>query len=142
MEKQEKNYIADGYACVLKSKSADGKEYIKGVCLSRDTAYEMLECDMFDAVAAVPLYGKEEDKELLERLNNPPQFEPFDSDMFTEKIAETANKTAKVSHELEMKRIKAKLIADLCTELVKMPIRHEDVPKIAREIADKALENL
>ena len=141
MEKQKRNYIADGYACVLKSKSADGKEYIKGVCLSRDTAYEMLECDMFDAVADVPLYGKEEDKELLERLNNPPQFEPFDSEEFM-KIGEQAQKTAQLSHELEMKRIKAKLIADLCLELVKTPIRYEDVVHRAREIADKALENL
>ena len=71
-----------------------------------------------------------------------PQFEPFNSDLFTEKIAETANKTAQVSHDLEMKRIKAKLIADLCKELVKTPIRYEDVPQRAREIADKAFENL
>lgn len=92
--------------------------------------------------ARIEREGSQNTNNIEQKRQNQPQFTPFDSDLFTEKIAETANKTAQVSHDLEMKRIKAKLIADLCTELVRMPIRHEDVPQRAREIADKALENL
>jgi len=83
-----------------------------------------------------------QDKELLDKLKNPPQLSPFDSDLFTEKIAETANKTAQVSHDLEMKRIKAKMIADICVKLVEYPTPYGQVADIAREIADKALENI
>lgn len=84
----------------------------------------------------------EEDKELIEKLKNPPQFEPFNSDLFTEKIAETANKTAQVSHDLEMKRIKAKLIADLCVKFVELPMTYGEIPIRAREIAENALKEI
>lgn len=57
-------------------------------------------------------------------------------------LTDAGIKAAKATHEFNMKEIKAKLIAALCKELVKTPIRYEDVPQIAREIADKALENL
>lgn len=69
---------------------------------------------------------------------------PFfvDNDKFAKEITEAGIKAAKATHEFNMREIKAKLIADLCKELVKTPIRHENVPQIAREIADKALKNL
>lgn len=69
---------------------------------------------------------------------------PFfgNDDNFAQAITEAGIKAAKATHQFNMKEIKAKLIADLCTELVKTPIRYEDVPQQAREIADKALENL
>lgn len=90
--------------------------------------------------------GKDEEgKKLIEKLKNPPQFEQFDSEEFTKVIGETAQKTAQVSHDLEMKRIKAKLIADLCVEMTKnagsSPIVR-NIANNAREIADKALENI
>lgn len=141
-EKQEKKYIENGYAYVLQKQRNDGYLYDSGVCLSKSLAYEMRENEECDYVEEVPIFGSEQDKELLDKLKNQPQFEPFNSDLFTDKIAETANKTAQVSHDLEMKRIKAKLISDLCKELVKTPISYTDVPQIAREIADKALQNL
>lgn len=69
---------------------------------------------------------------------------PFfvDNDKFAQAITEAGIKAAKATHEFNMREIKAKLIADLCTELVKAPFLPEDVSQIAREIADKALENL
>lgn len=69
---------------------------------------------------------------------------PFfvDNDKFAKEIAEAGIKAAKATHEFNMKEIKARLIADLCTELVKTPLFLEYVPQRAREIADKALENL
>lgn len=63
-------------------------------------------------------------------------------DKFAQAITEAGIKAAKATHEFNMREIKARLIADLCKELVKTPIYHTDVPKRAREIADKALENL
>lgn len=140
-EKQEKKYIENGYAYVLKIKSGD-KEYVKGVCLSQSLAYDMLDDDYCDSFEEVPIFGSEQDKELLDKLKNQPQFEPFDSEGFTKIIGEQAQKTAQVSHEFNMREIKAKLIADLCKELVKTPMRHTVVPQIAREIAEKALENI
>lgn len=64
------------------------------------------------------------------------------NDNFAKEITEAGIKSAKATHEFNMKEIKAKLIADLCKELVKTPMRYEDVPQRAREIADKALKNM
>lgn len=141
-EKQEKKYIENGYAYVLQKQRNDGYLYDSGVCLSKSLAYEMRENEECDYVEEVPIFGSEEDKEMLDKLKNQPQFDPFDSEGFTKIIGEQAQKTAQVSHEFNMREIKAKLIADLCKELVKTPIGREDVPQIAREIADKALENM
>lgn len=142
--KEEKTYIENGYAYVLQKQRNDGYLYDSGVCLSKSLAYEMRENKECDYVEEVPIFGSEQDKELLDKLKNPPQFEPFNSDLFTEKIAETANKTAKATHEFNMKEIKAKLIADLCVKIVETSEYEEpeSVAQIAREIADKALENL
>ncbi len=64
------------------------------------------------------------------------------NDNFAQAITDAGIKAAKATHEFNMKEIKAKLIADLCNELVKTPILYKDVPQRAREIADRALENL
>jgi hypothetical protein len=64
------------------------------------------------------------------------------NDKFAQSITEAGIKAAEATHKFNMMEIKAKLIADLCTELVKMNFMPEVVPQIAREIADKALENI
>lgn len=114
--------------------------------VKRLTEEEMLK---LAAVSPHPPLGARIERESSQNTNNmeqkqqnQPQFTPFDSDLFTEKIAETANKTAQVSHDLEMKRIKAKLIADLCVKLSEYPMNYSEIPIQAREIADKALQNL
>lgn len=86
---------------------------------------------------------QKENREIMENLKQATEKPLFgNEDKFAHTIAEAGIKAAKATHEFNMKEIKAKLIADLCKELVKMPIGREDVPQIAREIADKALENL
>lgn len=86
---------------------------------------------------------QKENREIMENLKQATETPMFgNNDNFAQAITEAGIKAAKATHEFNMKEIKARLIADLCTELVKMPIRHEDVPQRAREIADKALENL
>ena len=64
------------------------------------------------------------------------------SEDFAQAITEAGIKAAEATHEFNMREIKAKLIADLCKELIKMNYMNEVVPQIAREIADKALENI
>lgn len=140
--KEEKTYIENGYAYVLQKQRNDGYLYDSGVCLSKSLAYEMRENEECDYVEEVPIFGSEQDKELLDKLKNPPQFSPFDSDMFTNTIAQAAQTTAQVNHDLEMKRIKAKLISDLTLELVKMSFMPEVVPQRAREIAENALKEI
>jgi hypothetical protein len=87
---------------------------------------------------------QKENREIMENLKKATETPLFGqgNDNFAQAITEAGIKAAKATHEFNMKEIKARLIADLCTELVKMPIRHEDVPQRAREIADKALQNL
>lgn len=86
---------------------------------------------------------QKENREIMENLKQATETPLFgNEDKFAQAITEAGIKAAKATHEFNMKEIKARLIADLCKELVKMPIRHEDVPQRAREIADKALENL
>lgn len=86
----------------------------------------------------------EEEKELLEKLKNPPQFTTFD-DNFAKEIAEAGIKAAKATHEFNMKEIKAKLIADLCVEMTKnaglSPIA-KNIAENAREIAENALKDI
>ena len=87
---------------------------------------------------------QKENREIMKNLKQATE-KPFfgqSSEDFAHAITEAGIKAAKATHEFNMREIKAKLIADLCKELVKMPIGREDVPQIAREIADKALENL
>lgn len=112
--------------------------------LSEKEVFEMGAVSPYPPLGA-SLGKDEEDKELIEKLKNPPQFEPFNSDLFTDKIAETANKTAQVSHDLEMKRIKAKMIADVTVELIKYngdKIFPQRIAEIAREIAENALKEI
>ncbi len=89
------------------------------------------------------------EKMIKETTTNPDSYRqeqetPFfiDNDKFAQTIAEAGIKAAKSTHEFNMKEIKAKLIADLCKELVKMPILYQDVPKRAREIAENALKEI
>lgn len=67
------------------------------------------------------------------------------NDNFAQAITEAGIKAAKATHEFNMKEIKAKLIADLCVEMTKnagsSPIVR-NIANNAREIADKALENI
>jgi hypothetical protein len=79
--------------------------------------------------------------ENLKQATETPMFSQSSEDI-AKTLSDAGIKAAKATHEFNMMEIKAKLIADLCKELVKMPVRHEDVPQRAREIADKALENL
>lgn len=86
---------------------------------------------------------QKENREIMENLKQATETPFFgNSDNFAKEITEAGIKAAKATHEFNMREIKAKLIADLCKELVKMHMRYTDVPQIAREIADKALENL
>jgi hypothetical protein len=86
---------------------------------------------------------QKENREIMGNLKQATETPMFgDNDKFAQAITEAGIKAAKATHEFNMKEIKAKLISDLCKELVKMNIYHTDVPQIAREIADKALENL
>lgn len=86
---------------------------------------------------------QKENREIVENLKKATETPLFgDNDNFAKEIAEAGIKAAKATHEFNMREIKAKLIADLCTELVKMHFRPEEVPQRAREIADKALQNL
>lgn len=86
---------------------------------------------------------QKENREIMENLKQATETPFFgDNDKFAQAITEAGIKAAKATHEFNMREIKAKLIADLCKELVKSPFRCEDVPRIAREIAEKALENL
>lgn len=86
---------------------------------------------------------QKENREIMKNIKQATE-KPFfgNNDNFAQAITEAGIKAAKATHEFNMKEIKAKLIADLCVKLVKMPLINEDVPQIAREIADKALENL
>lgn len=160
MKKKEKNeekmttrglrftpFIAKKDAYVLK-KEINGVESICGVTMSEDLAKMMLEDKEFYGVSsceqAVVFTDKlENDNNVLENLKQATETPFFgNNDNFAKELTEAGIKAAKATHEFNMKEIKAKLIADLCKELVKMPVRHEDVPQRAREIADKALENL
>ena len=87
---------------------------------------------------------QKEDREIIESLKQATETPLFwqGNDNFAQAITEAGIKAAKATHEFNMKEIKARLIADICKELVKMHIIHEEVPQRAREIADKALENL
>lgn len=86
---------------------------------------------------------QKENREIMENLKQATETPFFgNNDNFAKEITEAGIKAAKATHEFNMKEIKARLIADLCKELVKTPIGREDVPQRAREIADKALENL
>lgn len=86
---------------------------------------------------------QKENREIMENLKQATETPFFvDNDKFAQAITDAGIKAAKATHEFNMKEIKAKLIADLCKELVKTPMLYTDVPQIAREIADKALENL
>lgn len=69
---------------------------------------------------------------------------PFfgNNDNFAQAITEAGIKAAKATHEFNMKEIKAKLIADLCVKLVEHPMPYGEIPIRAREIANKALEDL
>lgn len=64
------------------------------------------------------------------------------NDNFAKELTEAGIKAAKATHEFNMKEIKAKLIADLCVKLTEYPMNYSEIPIQAREIADKALENL
>jgi len=92
------------------------------------------------AVSPYPPLGACREKPQVNENDKTPMF--GNNDNFAKEITEAGIKAAKATHEFNMREIKAKLIADICTELVKTPIRHEDVPKIAREIAENALENI
>lgn len=87
---------------------------------------------------------QKENREIMENLKQATETPLFgqSNDNFAQAITEAGIKAAKATHEFNMKEIKAKLIADLCKELVKTFIYYKEVPQIAREIADKALENL
>lgn len=86
---------------------------------------------------------QKEDREIIESLKQATETPLFgNNDNFAKEITEAGIKAAKATHEFNMKEIKARLIADLCKELVKTPMRYTDVPQRAREIADKALENI
>lgn len=86
---------------------------------------------------------QKENREIMKNIKQATE-KPFfgNNDNFAQAITETGIKAAKATHEFNMKEIKAKLIADLCVKLVKMPLINEDVPQIAREIADKALKDI
>jgi spore maturation protein CgeB len=86
---------------------------------------------------------QKENREIMENLKQAKETPMFgNNDNFAQAITEAGIKAAKATHEFNMKEIKARLIADLCKELVKTPMRYTDVPQRAREIAEKALENL
>ena len=76
--------------------------------------------------------------------NEKQQETPFfsDNNNFAKEITEAGIKAAKATHEFNMREIKAKLIADLCIELVKNPMPYTEIPEVARLIAYKALENI
>lgn len=57
-------------------------------------------------------------------------------------LSDAGIKAAKATHKFNMMEIKAKLIADLCVKLTEYPMNYSEIPIQAREIADKALENL
>lgn len=86
---------------------------------------------------------QKENREIMENLKQATETPFFsDNDKFTQAIAEAGIKAAKATHEFNMKEIKAKLIADLCVKLVEHPMPYGEIPIRAREIANKALENL
>lgn len=89
---------------------------------------------------------QKENREIMENLKQATETPMFgNNDNFAQAITEAGIKAAKATHEFNMKEIKAKLIADLCVEMTKnagsSPIVR-NIANNAREIADKALENL
>lgn len=89
---------------------------------------------------------QKEDREIIESLKQATETPLFwqGNDNFAQAITEAGIKAAKATHEFNMKEIKAKLIADLCVKIVETSEYYEpeSVAQEAREIADKALENL
>lgn len=87
---------------------------------------------------------QKEDREIIERLKQATETPLFGqgNDNFAQAITEAGIKAAKATHEFNMKEIKARLIADLCKELVKTPMRYTAVPQRAREIAENALKEI
>lgn len=89
---------------------------------------------------------QKENREIIENLKQATETPFFgqSSEDLTKAIAEAGIKAAKATHEFNMKEIKAKLIADLCVKIVETSecYEPESVAQEAREIADKALENL
>lgn len=90
---------------------------------------------------------QKENREIMENLKQATETPFFgqSNDNFAQAITEAGIKAAKATHEFNMKEIKARLIADLCVEMTKnagsSPIVR-NIANNAREIADKALENL
>lgn len=86
---------------------------------------------------------QKENREIMENLKQATETPMFgNNDNFAQAITDAGIKAAKATHEFNMMEIKAKLIADLCTELVKTTkiYNPDTVSTTAREIADKALK--
>lgn len=131
-------YLAGTDAFVLKT-DTNGTESIKGVTLSEKLAKKMISDNDFYGVSSyeqVHVYTEE-----LETT----QSQPFNSEEFTKIIAEHAQKTAQVNHDLEMKRIKAKMIADITLEIVRQKpesIVFSNPAETAKLIADEAFKDI
>lgn len=90
---------------------------------------------------------QKENREIMENLKQATETPMFGqgNDNFAQAITEAGIKSAKATHEFNMKEIKAKLIADLCVEMTKnagsSPIVR-NIANNAREIAENALKNI
>ena len=133
-ELTETKYISTTDAFILKGSSDE----IMGVCLSKQTAQKILSdgCCHVWSLHEAPVYDIKTDK---------PDANTFNSEEFTKIIAEHAQKTAQVSHDLEMKRIKAKMIADITLEIVRQKpesIVFSNPAETAKLIADEAFKDI
>lgn len=79
--------------------------------------------------------------------NEKQQETPFfsDNNNFAKEITEAGIKAAKATHEFNMKEIKAKMLADICTALIKThpdAVRYLWVAEAANEIVEQTLEKM